>query len=95
MSQLCAVCGAPRTTTDAACPFCRTLFATVPAGAGAPVDVSPPTGEASLPPALVAALDAGDLVDAIKIYRNTYKSSLKEAKEACDSLADARGKRAR
>ncbi len=90
MSQLCAVCGAPRTTSDAACPFCRTLFASIPAVAGAPVDPSAAAVAAGWPPALIAELDADNLIGAIKIYRETYKTSLKEAKEACDSLVAAR-----
>jgi ribosomal protein L7/L12 len=90
MSQLCAVCGAPRTTTDPACSFCRTLFASTPAVAASPLDPSAAAVAAGWPPALIAALDADNLIGAIKIYRETYKTSLKEAKAACDSLVAAR-----
>lgn len=78
MSVLCQQCGAPRQTSAPSCPFCKTLYDT-PAPVGAP---PPPTGE--LPPDVARALAAGNMIEAVKLYRQVFKVGLKEAKETLD-----------
>ena len=80
-SQVCTVCGAPRTSGAAACPFCKTLFA----GEAGPAPPAP-----GVPAALLAELDRGNLISAIKIHREVFKTSLREAKEAVEALAASR-----
>ena len=80
-SQVCSVCGAPRTTSAAACPFCKTLF-----DGAAP----PPPADPRVPAELIAELDRGNLIAAIKVHRQVFKSSLREAKQAVEALVASR-----
>jgi hypothetical protein len=63
--------------------------------AAAPSATSPPSAfgspaEPQYPPALIAALDRGKLIEAIKIYREWTGQGLREAKAAVDELARQR-----
>jgi hypothetical protein len=78
MSQLCTTCGAPRTTTAPACPFCHTLFA----------GETPPTGDVEI----LAILDRDGLPAATKRYRELNNTGLKDAMHAVQAL-DAQRKR--
>jgi ribosomal protein L7/L12 len=42
---------------------------------------------------VLEAIDAGNLITAIKHYRDHTRCSLKEAKEACEAIAERRGRR--
>ena len=78
MSQLCTTCGAPRTPTDPACPFCHTLF----------VGEKAPPGDVEI----LAVLDREGLPAAAKLYRELHNTSLKEGMHAVQAL-DAQRKR--
>jgi hypothetical protein len=80
-SQACTVCGAPRRTSAPACPFCQTLFVGE-AGPAAPVP--------DVPAALLAEVDKGNLIAAIRIHRQMFKTSLRDAKEAVEAIAAKR-----
>ena len=83
MSSLaCSHCGAPRQTAAAACPYCKALYGG-PAPAGAPA-------AGALPADVAQALAAGNLIEAIRLYRAAYKVGLKEAKEAIERAAGRR-----
>jgi ribosomal protein L7/L12 len=62
---------------------------------GAPA-AAPPPGPAAgaagpaYPPALLAALDRGKIIEAIKVYREWTGQGLREAKEAVEALARQR-----
>lgn len=71
----CSHCGAPR--TGPSCPYCGALFAGG-SSAGSPVP--------GVPPGVAEALQRGNKVEAIKLYREGKKSSLAEAKNAVDAL---------
>lgn len=73
----CGHCGAPRTSGDATCEFCGTVF---------PGAAAPKREDGGAPPGVVAALRAGNKIEAIKLYRDATRSGLKEAKDACDAL---------
>jgi ribosomal protein L7/L12 len=85
-SQVCTVCGAPRKNAGPACPYCRTLYAG---------EAGPPAPAPEMPAALLVELDRGNLIAAIKIHRQVFKSSLRDAKEAVEALAARRGGRSR
>ncbi|HEX3492215.1 MAG TPA: hypothetical protein VHU92_22910 [Streptosporangiaceae bacterium] len=55
-----------------------------PVGFSAPAPASPAS---HYPPELLAALQRGRMIEAIKIYREVTGASLKEAKSACEALA--------
>ncbi|CAN5311455.1 hypothetical protein BH11ACT5_BH11ACT5_06970 [soil metagenome] len=42
-------------------------------------------------PDVIAAIDSGKLIDAIKLYREHTRVGLREAKDAVEALARARG----
>lgn len=46
-----------------------------------------------VPHGVVEAIDRGQLIEAIKIYRQAKRCSLKEAKDACDAIRHSRGRR--
>jgi hypothetical protein len=79
-SQICSHCGAPRKTSAPACPFCQTLFAG---------EVGPPP-VAGVPAALLAEIDNGNLIAAIKMHRQVFKTSLRDAKDAVEAIAAKR-----
>ncbi len=72
MALLCGRCGAPRTTNGPKCPYCGVLFD--PGAAPAP----PP----ELPAAFAEAMANDNLIEAIKLWRQTYGVGLKEARDA-------------
>lgn len=47
---------------------------------------APPTPNASADALIEADLRAGRKIEAVKRYRETYRTGLKEAKDACDAL---------
>lgn len=71
----CPNCGAPR--TDAVCGFCNVILETGAKAAGG-------TGGAS--PAVVAALKAGNKIEAIRLQREATNCGLREAKDAVEAL---------
>ena len=71
MSPLCLRCGAPRSNAFR-CEYCGVLFEGATAAEG-PRD---------LPPAFHAALAKDDLIEAIKLFRQTRGIGLKEARDA-------------
>jgi ribosomal protein L7/L12 len=52
--------------------------------------VAPAAAGQQYPPALIAALDRGKIIEAIKIYREWTGQGLREAKEAVEALARQR-----
>lgn len=70
----CPNCGAPR--TDAVCGFCNVILES---GAKA-------TGTGGAAPAVVAALRAGNKIEAIRLHREATNCGLREAKDAVDAL---------
>jgi hypothetical protein len=80
-TQHCTVCGAPRTTCDPACRFCHTLFAGESAGPAPVPDV---------PASILAEIDRGNLIGAIKIHRQSFGTSLRDAKNAVEAIAAKR-----
>lgn len=79
MALACTHCGAPRTTSAAACPFCAALY-----GDAAPPGAPAPRVEGLS--AVVAALDAGNKIEAIRLYREARKVGLREAKDAVERM---------
>ena len=81
----CGLCGAPRAAGTVACTYC---------GAGFP-DAMPsaPSAVGGVPPGVIEAIDGGNLIQAIKHYRDHTRCSLKEAKDACEEIARRRGRR--
>jgi ribosomal protein L7/L12 len=59
-------------TNGTKCPYCGVLF-------DANAAPAPP---AELPPAFTAAMQKDDLIEAIKLWRQTYGVGLKEARDA-------------
>jgi ribosomal protein L7/L12 len=86
MSQICAQCGAPRTTAAASCPFCSALY-----GEAAPAGAPPAPMDA--PPGVIEALDKGNLIEAIRVYRAATNSDLITAKTAVEKMKQLRGGR--
>ncbi|MCB9634807.1 MAG: hypothetical protein H6721_21995 [Sandaracinus sp.] len=82
----CGICGAPRTPAAGSCMYCGSAFADATTGGSGPA----PGG---IPHGVVEALDRGQLIEAIKIYRQAKRCSLKEAKDACDAIRHSRGRR--
>ncbi len=76
MSVQCPNCGAPR-TDPAVCEFCDVVFET---GARAPKATRGFSDE------VVAAVRAGNKIEAIRLHRLANKSSLLQAKEAIEQL---------
>jgi hypothetical protein len=82
MAQGCGNCGAPRTSFRASCEFCGTLYT------GETTTKSPIPG---LPEEFEIAIRRRELINAIKIYRETFKCDLKTAKEAVDRILQQHG----
>ncbi len=81
----CGLCGAPRAARSEACGYCGAAFPdAIP---------SAPSAVGGVPPGVLEAIDAGNLITAIKHYRDHTRCSLKEAKEACEAIAERRGRR--
>jgi zinc-ribbon domain len=83
-SNYCSHCGAPRPDGVRACPFCATVFADA---VGTP---GPGVVPAGVPPDVLAAIDSGNLIEAIRLYRAARKVGLKEAKDVVEAAARAR-----
>jgi hypothetical protein len=75
-SVYCQHCGAPRTSGDATCEFCGTVFP----GATAPKRAD------GAPPGVVEALRGRNKIEAIKLYREATGLGLKESKDAVEAL---------
>lgn len=71
MSVLCLRCGAPRTNATR-CEYCGVLFDPSAAAPALPND---------LPAEFHAAMKDDNLIEAIKIYRQTRNVGLKEARD--------------
>lgn len=80
MAALCTRCGAPRTSNAAKCPYCGILLD--PGAAAAP----PP----ELPTEFADAMAKDNLIEAIKIYRQTYGVGLREAHQAVMAMKTGR-----
>lgn len=50
-------------------------------------DPAPGSAPSPYPPELLAALQRGRMIEAIKIYRQVTGASLKDAKAACEAMA--------
>ena len=81
----CGLCGAPRTARSEACGYCGGVFPDALPSAPSPVG--------GVPPGVLEAIDRGNLIEAIKHYRDHTRCSLKEAKDACEEIAARRGRR--
>jgi len=79
MAFECTRCGAPRTTSAPACPFCKSLYADAPPPGSPPAPIDAPAG-------VVAALRAQNKIEAIRLYREAFKTGLREAKEAVERI---------
>lgn len=82
----CGICGAPRTPAAGSCVYCGSAF---PDAVGS----APGPAPGGIPHGVVEAIDRGQLIVAIKIYREATRCSLKEAKDACDAIRHSRGRR--
>ena len=78
----CQHCGAPRTSGDATCEFCGTVF---------PGATAPKRSDGGAPPGVMEALRAGNKLEAIKHYRNATRVGLKEAKDAVEAIERMHG----
>ncbi|MDO9015846.1 MAG: ribosomal protein L7/L12 [Deltaproteobacteria bacterium] len=77
-SAKCENCGAGVGPGATACAFCGTTFLTAAPGA--------PSGHPGENPELVRLIRAGQKIEAIKVYRESTRCGLKEAKDAVDAL---------
>ena len=77
---LCGRCGAPLPAGAGGCGFCGVSFVVAP---GASPAASAP---GSAYPQVVAALRAGNKIEAIRLHREHHKSSLRDAKDAVDRV---------
>ena len=84
MALACTHCGAARTTSAPACPFCTALY-----GDAAPPGAPPARIDA--PPGVVEALDAENKIEAIRLYQTARKVGLLEAKKAVERIERERG----
>jgi ribosomal protein L7/L12 len=79
MSTSCSNCGAPRQDDGAVCPYCRAVF---------PGAVPPPRARHGMPEDVMKAIAAGNKIEAIRLYRLRFKSSLRDAKNAVEAITD-------
>ena len=94
----CVHCGAPRRDGDRACSYCKTLYADA---IGTPDHRAPARGGSGgwrpeiggMPRDVIEALDRGNLIEAIKLYRGHTKAGLREAKDAVEAFAKTRPQR--
>ncbi len=75
----CRKCGAPRQPGAWSCPYCHIAFANAPPGAA----VGPVGGA---PPGVREALEGGNKIEAIRLYRQATGASLRDAKDAVEAL---------
>jgi ribosomal protein L7/L12 len=80
-AMVCDRCGAAVMAGDTSCRYCGVAFqGVVPGAAGPGLPADPATAK------VVAALRAGNKIEAIKIYKEHHRSSLLDAKNAVDAL---------
>jgi ribosomal protein L7/L12 len=79
MALECSHCGAPRTTRAAACPFCAVLYSEA-----APPGAPPDKGDG--PKGVLEALDAGNKIEAVRLYREATGHGLRDALKAVENI---------
>ena len=77
-SAKCENCGAGATPGAVVCAYCGTTFVTAAPGVAGP----PPGAD----PELVRLIRAGQKIEAIKVYRDSTRCGLREAKDAVEAL---------
>lgn len=80
IATLCDHCGAPRPEGVNACPYCKKVYADAVGNAAPPRPQGIPAG-------VLEAIDADNLIEAIKAYRQATKASLLDAKNAVEGIA--------
>lgn len=78
--MVCERCGAPVVQGSAACAYCGVRFE----GAA-----HAPSPAAQGDERVVAALRAGNIIEAIKCHREIHRTGLRESKDAVEALAAA------